>query len=119
MTAGYIPSANSQVEQYNRSIAQIIRCCIGDSRESWDDFVGVAVGAIKATEKRSTCFTPNRMMLGREVMMPLDLMLGSDAEEVGRGSTFRAAFRDGVVEAHRKASEILEGIQRRKKEKVL
>ena len=37
--------------------------------------------AIRATVNRSTGFTPNRMMLGREVMMPLDLMLGSDGEE--------------------------------------
>ena len=41
-----------------------------------------------------------RMMLGMEVMMPLDLMLGSDREEAGRGGTFRADFKDGWVEAH-------------------
>ena len=29
-TTSYRPSANGQVECYNRSIAQIIRCCIGD-----------------------------------------------------------------------------------------
>ena len=73
-TTSYRPSANGQVECYNRSIAQIIRCCIGNRQESWDDCVGIAVGAIRATVNRSTGFTPNRMMLGREVMMPLDLM---------------------------------------------
>ena len=35
--------------------------------------------------------------------------------EVGRWSTFRADFKDGWVEAHRKAREILEGVQRRQK----
>ena len=114
-TTSYRPSANGQVERYNRSIAQIIRCCIGDRQERWDDFVGIAVGAIRATVNRSTGFTPNRMMLGREVMMPLDLMLGSDGEEAKRGGTFRADFKDSWVEAHRKAREILEGVQRRQK----
>ena len=73
------------------------------------------MGAIRATVNRRTSFTPNRMMLGRKVMMPLDLMSGSDGEEVGRGSTFRAYLKDDWVEAHRKAREILEGVQRRQK----
>ena len=57
-------------------------------------------------------------MLGREVMMQLYLMLGSDEEEVGRGSTFRAYFKDSLVDAHRKEREILEGVQRLQ-EKIL
>ena len=57
-------------------------------KESWDDFVGIAVGAIRAIVNRSTGFTPNRMMLGREVMMPLDLMLGSEGEEAKIGWYF-------------------------------
>ena len=61
-------------------------------QERWDDFVGIAVGGIRATVNRSTSFTPNRMMLGIEVMMPLYLMLGSDGKEAKRGDTFRADF---------------------------
>ena len=91
-TTSYRPSANCQVERYNRSIAQIIRCCIGDMQERWNDLVEIAVGAIKTTVNRSTDFTTNRMMVGREVMILLDLMLGSDGEEAGRGGTFRADF---------------------------
>ena len=69
-------------------------------QERWDDFVGIAVRAMRATVNRSTGFTPNRMMLVREVRMPLDLMLGSDGEEAKRGGTFRAFCKDGWVEAH-------------------
>ena len=81
-TTSYRPYANGQVELYNRSIAQMIRCCIGNRQERCDDFVGIVVGAIRATVNRSTGFTPNRMVLGREVMMPLDLMLGNEGEGV-------------------------------------
>ena len=47
--------------------------------------------------------------------MPLNLMLGSDGEEVGRWSNFSADFKDGWVDAHLKAREILKRIQRRQK----
>ena len=50
--------------------------------------MGIAVGTIRVIANRSTDFTPNRMMLGRDIMMPLDLMLGSDGEEVKRGCRF-------------------------------
>ena len=43
------------------------------------------LGAINATVNRSTGFSPNRMILGRELMMPIDLMLGSDGEELEDG----------------------------------
>ena len=56
--------------------------------------MGIAVAAIRATVNRSTGFTPNRMM-GREVMMPLDLMLGSEGEGAKIGGTFRSDFKDG------------------------
>ena len=39
-TTNYRPSANSQVERYNRSISKSISCCIGDREKRWDDFVG-------------------------------------------------------------------------------
>ena len=75
-TTSYRPSANGQVERYNRSIAQIIRCCIGDRQERWDDFVGIAVGVIRATVYRSTGFTPNRMMLEGVLLGPILRMAG-------------------------------------------
>ena len=45
---------------------------MGDGQERWDEFVGIEVGDIMATVNRSTRFTPNRMMLCREVLMPRD-----------------------------------------------
>ena len=45
---------------------------------------------------RSTGFT----LLGREVMMAMDLMLGSDGEEARRRGPFKADFTDCGVEVH-------------------
>ena len=53
-TTSYRPSANGQVERYNRSIAQIIRCCIVNRQDSWDlwtDPAGVTALLARWTEK--------------------------------------------------------------------
>ena len=48
--------------------------------------------------------------------MSLDLMIWCYGEDVGRrGTSFRAGFKDVWVEAHRKARELLEGVQMRQK----
>ena len=105
MTTIYIPSA----------MVQMIRCCIRDRQKRWDDFVGIALGVIRATRNRSTSFTPNIMMLGRGVMMPLELMLGSYGEEVGRGGTLGPRLGMAGWRHIEKAREMLEGVQRRQK----
>ena len=76
-TTSYRPPANGQMERYNRSIAQIIRCRI----------VRIVMGAKRATVNRSTGFTPNSMRLGRG-----NDAIGFDIREHGRGSWKRWNF---------------------------
>ena len=76
-TTPYHPSSNGQVERVNRTLLQMIRCYIEGRVRQWDKDLSLLVMALHATENRSTGFTPNMMMLGREVMTPIDLMMGT------------------------------------------
>ncbi|XP_060064941.1 uncharacterized protein LOC132545285 [Ylistrum balloti] len=75
-TTPYHPSSNGKVERCNRSILQMIRCYIEGKVQHWDRDLPSLVMALHATENRSTGFTPNRLMLGREVIMPVDILTG-------------------------------------------
>jgi hypothetical protein len=55
----------------------MIRCHIEDKVDTWDKNLHLLTMALHATEHRQTGFTPNRLMLGREVFLPLDVLLGS------------------------------------------
>ena len=76
----YKPSANGQVERYNRSIAQIIRCCVDYWQERWNAFMVISMSTLKksVTMNRRTMITLNMMKLGIWIMISLDLMLGSE-----------------------------------------
>jgi hypothetical protein len=83
-TTPYHPSSNGQVERMNSTLLGMVRCFVDKDPLSWDTFVPQLAGAIRATPNRTTGMTPNMMMLGREVMAPVDILFptpGSQGEE--------------------------------------
>lgn len=73
-TTPYRPSANGQVERFNRTIMDAVRCFVSKSQDNWDDHLPQLAGAIRSSVNRNTGFTPNKLMLGREVTLPADLV---------------------------------------------
>ena len=70
-------SVPCSVERYNRTLLQAIRCLLPERQSSWD-----ARMALRAGVNRTTGFSPNLMMLGREVLSPLELVTGVSAENL-------------------------------------
>ena len=66
----YRASANGQVERFNRTLMDAVRCFLRKAQDNWDQLVQQIAGAIRASVNRSTWFTPNMLMLGREVNTP-------------------------------------------------
>ena len=57
---------------------------IQGQQEEWDLRLATVGMAIRSTVNRQTGFTPNFLMLGREVLQPIDLMLNAGGEEERR-----------------------------------
>ena len=66
-TTPYRPSANGQAERNNRTLMDAVRCYVDGNQKSWDVHLAQIAGALRLSMNRSTGFTPNRMMQGREV----------------------------------------------------
>ncbi|XP_033731103.1 uncharacterized protein LOC117320667 [Pecten maximus] len=116
-TTPYHPSSNGQIERYNRVIAQIIRCYIEGKIRHWDKDLPSLVMALHATENKSTGYTPNRLMLGREVMLPADIMMGvsqANLEDFEPAEWVQNLNRV-IAEAHQFARHHLESTQVRQK----
>ena len=77
-TTSYRPCSNGQIERMNRQVLQMIRCLRDKNIRDWDSYLPHIAGAIRATVSRSTGFTPNKLMLGREVYKSADLLFGTD-----------------------------------------
>jgi hypothetical protein len=73
-TTPYRPALNGQCERFNRTLIDAVRCFIGKHENQWDLYLPQIAGASRASVNRSTGFTANKLMLGREVNTPATLV---------------------------------------------
>ena len=113
-TTAYRPSANGQVERFNRTLMDAVRCYVGKNNLKWDKFLPQIAGALRASVNRHTGFTPNRMMLGRETIIPAELIfpVGEYSDRERSPETYVNELEINSREAFRVAREVLGTAQR-------
>lgn len=72
----YRPNSDGLVERFNKTLQQMLKVFVNKQRNDWDDYLPYVLMAYRSTFQESTKCSPNLMMLGREIALPLDLMVG-------------------------------------------
>ena len=62
------------VERFNKTLVRILKSYINDHQSDWDEHLPFLTMAYRSVEHETTGFSPNNLMLGREVSTPLDIM---------------------------------------------
>jgi hypothetical protein len=108
-TTPYRPCSNGQVERYNRLLLQMIRCYLRAKDRTWDQDLQLLAGAIRAMEHRSTGYSANMMMLGTEVLQPIDILFRSAGEQFRNENPaeYVKHLRETLREVHELAAEKL------------
>lgn len=73
-TTPYRSSASEQIERFNRTLADAVRCFVNKSQTDWDEYLPQLASALRSSVNRMTGLTANKMMLGREINLPADLV---------------------------------------------
>ncbi|VDI17251.1 Hypothetical predicted protein [Mytilus galloprovincialis] len=115
-TTPYRPSSNGQVERQNRSLMDAVRCFVDQQQETWDEHLAQLAGALRASVNRSTGYTPNKLMLGRETNQPADLMFGKTDEPQYTGTEeYIISLEKALKSAHEIARNTLKTSQAKMK----
>ena len=116
-TTAYRPSSNGQVERYNRTIMDSIRCFVDKSQNSWDLHLPQLAGALRSAVNRHTGFTANQMMLGHEVNCPAELMYRPPNVESTESDpdSYVDQLREAIHDTHELARKTLHSAQVRMK----
>ena len=81
-TTPYRPQSDGLVERFNKTLQQMLSIFVNDNRSDWDDYIPFLLMAYRSSQQQSTQCTPNLLMLGREVRLPLAVIVGiSPGEE--------------------------------------
>ena len=80
-TTVFKPSTNGVVERFHRTLNAMLGKVMNESQRDWDDRLPYVLAAYRASVHDSTGFTPNRLFLGRESRMPVDLAIGLSSED--------------------------------------
>ena len=80
-TTALRPQANGQVERFNKTLGALLSINCENDPQNWDKYLPFVVAAYRAAVHESTGMTPNKLMFGHEVAMPLHLVTGNPNNE--------------------------------------
>lgn len=106
-TTPYQPSSNGQVERFNRTLMDTVRCFVDKSQNNWDEHLPQLASAIRSSVNRHTGFTPNKLMLGREVNVPTDLVFRPpEPAKVVDHEDYVTRLQESIRTAHEVARDV-------------
>ena len=69
------PESDGMVERFNRTLGQELAKQCKNQQDDWDKHLPLLLMAYRSAEHESTGYTPAQLMIGREMRLPIDLML--------------------------------------------
>jgi transposase InsO family protein len=103
------PQSDGLVERFNSTLLNMLSTVVSENQTDWDEYLLFVMMAYRSGVQETTQETPNMMMLGREVKLPVDLFSGSVEEyssELGDTKSFYAEYlREKMIYAHDKVRD--------------
>ena len=94
------PQSDGMVERFNRTIQQHLSKMVGENQVDWDKHIPLFLMAYRGSVHNTTKATPSKMLFGREIRLPCDLMFGSPGDKVESESEYAAQLRARLNEIH-------------------
>ena len=114
-TTPYHPQSDGMVERFNKTLEGLLRAFVNKEHSDWDERLPYVLMAYRSSVNETTGYTPNMMMLGREVTVPLDIQFANPNNIKEFQSDFAANLRSRMEQAHEIAREHIQTEMRRQK----
>ena len=107
-TTAYHPQGNAITERENSVIKAMLSAYVNERLNDWDDHLPAVMMAMRSSVHRTLQVTPNSMLLGREVRLPIDALVGPPPEAAYQelsATEYAADLAEAMQAAHRVVGE--------------
>ena len=80
-TTSFHPSGNGFIERCNRTLQNSLKLYTHQNQRDWDLHIPYMNMAYRSSVHSSTGYTPNEVLLGRNITLPVDLILGRNTNQ--------------------------------------
>ena len=103
------PQSDGMIERYNRTLEEMLSTFVASHQKNWDEYLPYLTMAYRASVHESTKYSPNRLMLGREINLPIDIVYGKPPnEEVSEEMNYAMKLRNLLEVSHQHARNHLQ-----------
>ena len=108
-TSGLRPSCNGNVERINRTLGAMLTIFCEKKQKEWDTYIPQLLMAYRSSVHASTGKTPNKMVYGKEIMLPLQAVIPTPKEETEQieVNEFVESLKERLQTAHETARKNL------------
>ena len=100
-TSFYHPETNSVAERFHGTLNAMMGRMISETQRDWDLLLPYVMAAYRSSVHRSTGYSPNYLMLAREVKAPADLVYGTPTDPSPKSyDDYSVAMEDRMKQAY-------------------
>ncbi|CAC5375365.1 unnamed protein product [Mytilus coruscus] len=112
-TTSFRPQFNGGVERFNRTLASMLSMYCNQKQDQWDQYLQQVMMAYRSSVHASTSKTPNSMLFGREVTLPLRAVIPQPDTEIQENQSpddYVAHLQNKLKENHAFARKALKKV---------
>jgi transposase InsO family protein len=114
-TTPWHPESDGQVERFNRTLENMLRMFVEESQKDWDQYIPYVLMAYRSSVHESTKRTPNMLMFGREIDLPLDVAFGLPNNHVFGTEEYCQTLRERLEDSFEYVRDALQKSAERRK----
>lgn len=114
-TTGYHPASNGMIERFNRTLAGMIKSFVNVNATNWDQHINLLLAAYRSSIHPATGYSPNFLMLGREINIPQKILFPTPENELRIADEYVLEAQTKMEEAYKLARKHLQVYAERQK----